>query len=745
MKTVRHYTLFLEIIGLCIILIMSAVAYMQLRATIVEDIISNQLAQIDEIEQYIDNQFELNIEMFELFSDAVQKGDSTESEYSSAVQYLHDFSDIYHVNSSYEITKIYIKEKQSIIFEGYNLGYGEMTKFLKDISVGETRLTPMIRSPERDTISSYLIYRGENNYLIGRLSLDRIGNIMETIANARGISIAIVSESGYVITSTAQTLPFEIAPDLDGYLTSGDETYIVTKETIDRLGNDLIVLVPVAKVSRFFDLLKITFPFFIAALSVLVVIKVLFYDYNITRPLVIFSEKLSEWEGGRLLFEYQAPLFNTLELRRIIDVFNKKTDDVNAYIEALNALNAELEVRESLYRDLVENVDEIIYSLDTKGNLTSLNRAFEDLLERDRSYMIGKNMLVLAAKDGQEQLIRQKLKSVKEYLEKVTFNYKATDVHMATRYFKVTWIPRLDEKGGLKQILGTQTEITELIKTQASLSRIFKNEKRKLESIVDEKNEALSNVIGELIEKEKLASLGHLVSGVSHEINTPLGVSVLANSFLERESNDMRQLIASGELTLERLNGHLNIIDETAVILNTNLSRATTLVKSFKEIAVRQNIEERETFNVREYIDMVMLSLKHEYKHRPINFDIKCAPDLTLWTYPGAISQILTNLIMNALNHAYDEGTRGTIKIGVKNKETLTRICFEDDGKGMSQETLDRIYEPFFTTNRGKGGSGLGLNVVYNIVTAQLEGRIKCTSVIGKGTRFDIEFDATEQ
>jgi PAS domain S-box-containing protein len=460
---------------------------------------------------------------------------------------------------------------------------------------------------------------------------------------------------------------------------------------------------------------------------------------------VVFSEKLSVWRGNGQFLEAEAPLFNTLEMRRIIDVFNKKTEEINAYIDELSALNTELEVRQSLYRDLVENVDEIIYSLDAEGKITSINRAFEQLLERDRNRMMGRSMMVLAAKDGQEEMIRQKFKYVKERHEKVTFNYRATDVNMNIRYFKITWIPQLDEFGGLKQVLGTQTEITELINTQASLRRIFENEKRKLESIVDAKNEALSNVLSELIEKEKLASLGHLVSGVSHEINTPLGVSVLANSYLEKESKETRRLLASGELTLVGLNAHLDKIDETTAILNANLNRAVALVKSFKEIAVRQNIEELETFNVRQYIDMVMLSLKHEYKNRAISFNVDCPEDLTLSTYPGALSQILTNLIMNALNHAYDPGGWGTIKISVSKTEDVAQIVFEDDGKGMPAEVVERIYEPFFTTNRGSGGSGLGLNIVYNIVTGQLEGRIKCTSVPSKGTRFEIEFSTAEK
>lgn len=751
MKTLRTYTLLFEVAGLCIILIMSLLVYVQIRDGIIDSIIEEQNAQIGEIEQYLELQFDMNLEAFGIFSDAVESGHVTDNGYSIALSYLQDFSDIYTIDANDEIVEIIKKEEGSIIFEGYNLSKGELIEFIHGVTEGETKLSHILRSPERDTVSAYVVRRESNGALVGRLNLNDIKEIMLTIANARGIDISIASNNGYVLSSTASTLPFEIVPAVDGYQVLGNKAYIVIHEEIDWLGNDMVLLVPFEQVSQIFRLFEVSYPIFIGAFSFLILLKVAFYTRVVTEPLSQFAERLESWNGDGLapidsaLKQGSDKVLNTLELRRISDVFAQKSAEINAYIEALGALNAEIKVRESLYKDLVENVDEIIYSLDPEGNITSINKAFEVLLERDRTFMIGKSMTYLASKDNQEEMIRQKFKYIKEFHDKVTFNYRATDVHKNVRYFKITWIPQLDDFGNLVQIIGTQTEITELINAQASLRRLHEAEKRKLESMVDEKSEALTNVLDELIEKEKLASLGHLVSGVSHEINTPLGVSVLANSYLEKESKDTHRKLESGTLTLEDLQAHLAKVDETTAILRTNLSRAVALVKSFKEIAVRQNIEAMETFNVRDYIDMIMLSLKHEYKSRPIVFDIDCPPELTLYTYPGALSQILTNLVMNALNHAYERHEKGTISISLSAKDSTATLVFEDDGKGMTQEVAERIFEPFFTTNRGKGGSGLGMNIVYNIVTGQLNGRIKCESVPGKGTRFEIEFAATVQ
>lgn len=746
MKTLRAYTLLFEIAGLCIILIMSALVYVQIREGIIDGIIEEQNAQIDEIKQYLELQFNMNVKAFRIFSDAVVSGHVTDNGYSIALEYLQEFSDIYMVDDNDDIVQIIKKEEGSIIFEGYSLPKGELIRFIHGVGEGETMLSQILRAPERDTVSAYIVHHGQAGIIVGRLSLSGIKEILSTIATARGIDISIASESGAVLSSTAKTLPFEVVPEKDGYQVLDNRAYIVIHDRIEWLGNDMVLLVPFKRVSRIFRLFEISYPLFIAVFSLLIIIKVGFYTRVVTEPLAKFAERLEGWQGGVLESDVkQKSVFNTVELKRISEVFNEKSEEINAYIEELGALNAEVEAREALYRDLVENVDEIIYSLDEKGGITSLNRAFELLLERDRAHVVGMNMIYLAAKDNQEEMVRQKFKYINEFHEKVIFNYRATDVRGNVRYFKITWIPQLDEYGQLKQIIGTQTEITELINAQASLRRLHEAEKRKLESIVDEKSVALTNVLDELIEKEKLASLGHLVSGVSHEINTPLGVSVLANSYLEKESKETHRKLESGALTYDDLTAHLAKVDETTAILNTNLSRAVALVKSFKEIAVRQNIEAKETFNMREAIDMVMLSLKHEYKNRPIVFHIDCPPDLMLNTYPGAISQILTNLVMNALNHAYDKQDKGTISISLRTADSTATLVFEDDGKGMAQEIADRIFEPFFTTNRGKGGSGLGMNIVYNIVTGQLDGRIKCETSPGKGTKYEIEFAAASQ
>jgi signal transduction histidine kinase len=273
-----------------------------------------------------------------------------------------------------------------------------------------------------------------------------------------------------------------------------------------------------------------------------------------------------------------------------------------------------------------------------------------------------------------------------------------------------------------------------------SFKQIKYNEDR-LEYLVAQQREELELAMAELLNKEKLASLGSLVSGISHEINTPLGVAVSATSLLEQNTEKATEHMIAGNMTKEELITYMDNVVETSTILSKNLDRASDLIKSFKNIAVNQSVERKSTFNVSDYIHSLLLSLKHEYKKKDHTFEVICEPDLVIHSYSGSISQILTNLIMNSIIHAFKDIAGGHITIQVVNHPDRLTLIYRDNGRGMDEETRKRVFEPFFTTNRNQGGSGLGLNIVYNLVTGQLNGNISCESSINIGTTFTIEFE----
>lgn len=256
---------------------------------------------------------------------------------------------------------------------------------------------------------------------------------------------------------------------------------------------------------------------------------------------------------------------------------------------------------------------------------------------------------------------------------------------------------------------------------------------------IEERTQELTKAQNLLAQAEKMAALGQLVAGVAHEINTPAGAALTAVSYLAEKRNEISVKYENRQMTKSDLEKFLAICRESVEIIQFNIMRAGDLIKSFKQVAVDQSSEQSRVFNMKEYLEQILLSLTPKLKQYRHKIDLQSADDIEIHSYPGAFSQVMTNFLMNSLVHAYDEQDQGNIRIAVDRKDGNIVIEYADDGKGIDENHLNRIYEPFFTTKRGSGGTGLGLNIVYNIVTQKLGGSIQCLSEMGKGTVFVIE------
>jgi two-component system, NtrC family, sensor kinase len=242
----------------------------------------------------------------------------------------------------------------------------------------------------------------------------------------------------------------------------------------------------------------------------------------------------------------------------------------------------------------------------------------------------------------------------------------------------------------------------------------------------------------QLVESEKMVALGNLVAGVSHEINTPIGIGVTAASYMEEKSKAFMTLYQSNQMKRSELDDYLKTVSETTGMIQTNLQRASELIKSFKQVAVDRSVEMKRSFAVKEYIQEVLISLQPNLKKTKHLVTLTGSDGIQLYSDPGAVSQIITNLIMNSLIHAYAPNEEGHISIQITQQQHDLILLYTDDGKGMPQEIVDQIFNPFFTTNRGGGGTGLGMHIVYNLVTQSLGGTIHCESTLGAGTTFRI-------
>ncbi len=252
--------------------------------------------------------------------------------------------------------------------------------------------------------------------------------------------------------------------------------------------------------------------------------------------------------------------------------------------------------------------------------------------------------------------------------------------------------------------------------------------------------ETLERARDQLVQSEKMAALGELVAGVAHEINTPVGVGVTAASFLDSKTREFSKVYESGELKRSELESYLKTVQEVSSSILLNMERAAELISSFKRVAVDQSSETRRRFNLKEYIDEILLSLRPRYKKTSHTISVSCDSDIELNSYPGAFSQILNNLIMNSLLHGFKEMEGGQISVQITREGERVVFVYRDNGCGMNEEQKEKVFDPFFTTMRAKGGTGLGMSIVFNLVTQTLKGEIHLESDPGQGVCFTMTF-----
>lgn len=270
---------------------------------------------------------------------------------------------------------------------------------------------------------------------------------------------------------------------------------------------------------------------------------------------------------------------------------------------------------------------------------------------------------------------------------------------------------------------------------------------RQAKANLEQQNNALNDALlalkeaqSELVRQEKLASLGSLVAGVAHEINTPLGICVTATSHLIEEVRLTRKDILADQFDTSQREQFLDVLDQSLRILNTNTKRAASLVKSFKQVAVDQTSNDRRKFQLLPYLNETLVSLQPKLKGRQISIQIDCPESLVIDNYPGAISQILTNFVMNSLHHGFENLSQGEIQINFEVDGDYLKFLYADNGNGMNEEALGKLFDPFYTTKRGQGGSGLGTHIIYNLVTGLLGGTIKASSIQGQGLQYALRF-----
>lgn len=431
---------------------------------------------------------------------------------------------------------------------------------------------------------------------------------------------------------------------------------------------------------------------------------------------------------------------------------SQANEDLKREIAERKRSEAALRWSEEKYRTILETMEEAYFEVDLAGCLIFFNESTCRVLGYPREELMGLNNRAFADPEA-----AQKMYEIFNAVYRTGVPARVTDYGIIRkngdrRIITMSTSLIRDANGNPTGFRGVARDDTERKRAEDQIRRM----KDELEDRVAERtaqlneaNAALKSALetarrtrDRLVESEKMAALGGLVAGVAHEINTPVGVSVTAASLLSEKTEALSASYVDGRMRRSDLESYLKTASESSASILANLRRAAELVAGFKQVAVDQTREDLRRFKVREYLEQVLASLRPQMKGTGYRTRIEGPAELTIKTDPGALSQVITNLVMNSLTHGFDGRGSGEMVIETSETEDGVRVLYRDNGVGMDQGTVNRIFDPFFTTRRPQGGTGLGMHIVYNLVTRRMGGRITCASIPGEGTVFKITLPA---
>lgn len=288
------------------------------------------------------------------------------------------------------------------------------------------------------------------------------------------------------------------------------------------------------------------------------------------------------------------------------------------------------------------------------------------------------------------------------------------------------------------------SSITDVTEQMLALERST-HAKEELEGKVAERTRHLEDALAklqnmqmELIEAQKLSALGSMVAGISHELNTPIGNAVTTASTLQHLMQETKLTLNTPSVSRSALQTSLGQAQDMAELILKSTEKAAALIGSFKRVAVDDTSQQRRPFDLAQLTEDLLRTMQPSLKHCPWIIECAIEPSMVLDSFPGPLDQVLTNLIQNAQVHAFPDGRSGTLHIEARQSGDQVALVVRDDGVGMPADVAQRVFEPFFTTRLGQGGSGLGLSIVRTLVTKKLGGTIQLTSAPGVGTCFTL-------
>src|SRR5947209_3268208 len=384
-----------------------------------------------------------------------------------------------------------------------------------------------------------------------------------------------------------------------------------------------------------------------------------------------------------------------------------------------------------LLQEVIDTVPAVINVKDRKLRYVLMNRYMAGIFGIQPADAIGRTTTDLMSRYGAQKTDENDRRVLAAGGELGFYEEEYIDSSGNMRQWLVNKLPLLDANGEIENIVTVALDIGERKRGELEM--------RKAKDAAEAALRNLRETQNSLIEAEKLAALGRLVAGVAHEVNNPVGISLTVASSLERKTALFTSEVARGNLKRSSLNDFLEASRDASSQLVANLNRAAELIQSFKQVAADRNYSDQRAFDLADLTEQVVMSLRPGLRKHNLTLNVECQPNLIMNSYPGPYGQVLTNLFLNSIAHAFPGGRAGTVDIIVRESgRDNVEITFSDNGCGMSIDVRRRAFDPFFTTRRDQGGTGLGLHIVYSIVTNRLGGRLDLDSQPGGGTQIRI-------
>jgi len=399
-----------------------------------------------------------------------------------------------------------------------------------------------------------------------------------------------------------------------------------------------------------------------------------------------------------LLFSLAFSRMLNRPLRDLTDqISNFRLDDLeHSRVQLSDQRNEEFVMVEHAYNQLLDSLEE-----------------YQEDLQRTQQQLVKANRKL----DEQNAILEQEVARKTSSLSQAMLDLEQRKNELEMRQDKLS-----------REIAQRRTIETNLLRTNTRLEKSL---------------DTLQQAQDQLIESEKLASLGGLVAGITHDVNTPIGIGVTATSFLQERIEQLENGMQNKNLTQAQLQQFISESKESLNLLDNNLKRASELIGSFKQVAVDQTSEAVREINLRNYLNEVIQSLHPKLKKTHHQITLDCPEDMNIRCPAGALSQIFTNLIMNSLIHGFEHMDNGEIIITAERDGDNLNFSYKDNGKGLNEKQMEQLFDPFFTTKRHLGGSGLGTHIVWNLITQSLKGRISASSKPGHGLHYEFFIPVT--